>query len=101
MDGVLYHGGGTTTRRHKNLVNNPHVTIHLEDGTNAVILEGTAKLYTEAELGEALAEKIEAAYEAKYGMRHGFPTWGLRLRKAFAWTEYPTTVTRWLFDAQE
>lgn len=100
VEGTLYHGGGTQTRRHKNLVNNPLVSVHLENGTEAVILEGAMQQYTEADLGPELAEKIESAYEAKYGMRHGFPTWGLSINRAFAWTVYPTTVTRWVFDAE-
>lgn len=101
VDDVLYHGGGGDTRRARNLAANPYVAIHLESGDEVVIIEGTAGKLTEENAESELLTRIDDAYEAKYGMRHGTPVWALRAHRALAWTEYPTTATRWEFDADD
>jgi hypothetical protein len=63
-----------------------------------VIIEGTVEKLTDETADPELLKRIDDAYEAKYGMRHGTPVWRLNPTKAFGWTEYPTTVTRWTFD---
>lgn len=97
VDETFYHGGGPHTRKARNLTENPAIVIHLESGDNVVIIEGAAEKLTQENADPALLERIDDAYEAKYGMRHGTPIWALRPRVAFAWTEYPRTATRWLF----
>lgn len=91
LDGTLYFGGGRQTRKARNMAANPAVVVHLESGDEVVILEGVVEEITDP----ALQERIDDAYEAKYGMRHGTPVWALRVEQAFAWSGYPTTVTRW------
>ncbi len=91
LDGVFYHGGGAQTRKARNLAQNPHVAVHLESGDRVVILEGEVEEVTDP----AVVARVDAAYVTKYGMEHGTPMWALRPRTAFAWAEYPTTVTRW------
>jgi nitroimidazol reductase NimA-like FMN-containing flavoprotein (pyridoxamine 5'-phosphate oxidase superfamily) len=98
LDGTFFHGGGPRTRKARNLATNPHVAVHLESGDEVVIMEGTADMLTPDNADAALLERIDDAYEAKYGMRHGTPVWALRPTVAFGWTIYPTTVTRWTFD---
>lgn len=97
VDGVLYHGGAADTRRARNLDVNPHVCVHLESADQVVIVEGAVDKLTEHTADADLLCRIDDAYEAKYGMRHGTPVWALRPHRALAWTEYPTTATRWEF----
>lgn len=105
LEGALYFDGSPQTRRGRNLAANPAVVVHLEDGTRPVILQGEAEEIHAAPL--ELRRKLAAAYAAKYrvhGYAPGPETWesgGLylvRVRKAFAWTEFPRDATRWNFE---
>jgi nitroimidazol reductase NimA-like FMN-containing flavoprotein (pyridoxamine 5'-phosphate oxidase superfamily) len=99
---LLYFDGSPETRRMRNLAENPHVAIHLEDGDHAVIVEGVVRTidHPSRELGEQLA----ALYSAKYAA-HGYApepeTWdngGLYVVEpslALAWTEFGVDMTRW------
>ena len=98
VEDTLYFGGGADTRWARNLAQNPAVSVHLESADEAVILEGTVDRLTEDNAEAALLTRIDDAYEAKYGMRHGTPVFRLRPRVVFAWKEFPTTPTRWRFD---
>ncbi len=98
VDDTLYFGGGADTRWARNLALNPAVNVHLEDAHEAVILEGVVDRLTEENTDAALLSRIDDAYEAKYGMRHGTPFFRLRPQVVFAWKEFPTTPTRWRFD---
>ncbi len=97
VDGTFYHGGGDDTRRGKNLAQNPHITMHLESGSEVVIIEGITEKLTEETIHHELAKRLDTEYMRKYDMEHGLPVWRLVPHKAFAWAEYPTTVTRWTF----
>lgn len=93
VDGALYLGGGPDTRWARNLAANPRVTVHLESGSDVVILEGEVGRI--AEDREPLVTRIMDAYESKYDLRHPAPFWELRPRVAFAWTSFPGDATRW------
>lgn len=93
LDGTFYFGGGRRTRKARNLETNPHVVVHLESGDDVVILEGVAEEITDP----SLLVRIDDAYEAKYGIRHGTPIWALRPRAAYGWDDFPKSATRWLF----
>jgi len=95
VEDTLYFGGGPNTRWSRNLAENPNVAVHLESGDDVVILEGTVGRITSA--NDPRMTRIDDAYEAKYQMRHGIPVWSLRPKKVFAWTQFPTTMTRWVF----
>jgi nitroimidazol reductase NimA-like FMN-containing flavoprotein (pyridoxamine 5'-phosphate oxidase superfamily) len=105
VDGGLYFDGSPETRRSKNLAANPAIAVHLESGEQVVILEGQAD-----EAGgpsKELAERLVAAFEAKYGASDNYHPkadqwdrgglWVLRPRVAFGWTAFPQTLTRWRF----
>lgn len=91
LEGVFYHGGGGQTRKARNLAQNPQITVHLESGDRVVIMEGAVTEVTDP----AEVARVDALYVEKYGMEHGTPMWVLRPDVVFAWTDYPTTVTRW------
>jgi nitroimidazol reductase NimA-like FMN-containing flavoprotein (pyridoxamine 5'-phosphate oxidase superfamily) len=105
LDGSLYFDGSPKTRRGRNLAANPNVTVHLEDGSKAVILQGEAREIKAPPL--ALRQKLSEAYARKYagmGYEPGPETWesggvyAVQVRQAFAWTDFPKDCTRWQFE---
>ncbi|HKP19458.1 MAG TPA: pyridoxamine 5'-phosphate oxidase family protein [Gaiellaceae bacterium] len=105
LDDALYFEGSPLTRRARNLAGNPAVAVHLESGDEVVILEGEARAAAKPE--RALAERLAAAFTAKYAETHDYrPTpdqwdrgglWVLRPRVAFGWSAFPASTTRWRF----
>jgi hypothetical protein len=109
LDLQLYYDGAPTTRHAANLRENPACAVHLEDGTRAVILEGSS---APAEApGTDLGGRIAEEMTRKYGPLGYSPTadsWdgenagGLCVfvpEKAMAWSSFPTDVTRYRFRA--
>ncbi|ADJ16135.1 pyridoxamine 5'-phosphate oxidase family protein [Halalkalicoccus jeotgali] len=97
LDGTVHCGGGERTRWARNLASSPELAVHRESGEAVVIIEGTAERIDEKSADPELIERLDAAYEAKYGIRHGTPFWAVRPRKILAWNDYPTDATRWTF----
>ncbi len=100
LDDRLYFGGSSQTRRSRNLTANPAVCIHLESGTNVIILHGEAH---EHRPDRALAQHLAAASAAKYGYApkpKDYQAGGVHMflpYVVFAWTQFPRDVTRWQF----
>ena len=94
---TLYFGGGPQTRWSRNLADNPKVAVHLESGSDVVILEGVVGRISDP--ADPRITRIDDAYEAKYKMRHGVPLWVLRPQVVFAWSKFPNDMTRWKFDS--
>jgi nitroimidazol reductase NimA-like FMN-containing flavoprotein (pyridoxamine 5'-phosphate oxidase superfamily) len=98
LDDRLYFGGSPETRRNRNLAANPAVCVHLESGTDVVILHGEAHLHTP---DRALAMRLAAASAEKYGYAprpEDYETGGVhvfRPRVVFAWAQFPKDATRW------
>ncbi len=99
----VWHGGAVifstdpSSRKAQNLASNPAVTIHLESGDEAIILEGTIEKIT-------LNSGIDDAYNNKYKMRlSSFPgpvsLYSLYPKKVMAWREkdFVTSATKWRF----
>jgi hypothetical protein len=103
LDGQLFFEGSPATRRARNLAVNPALVVHLESGDEVVILEGAA--YPASPPPRPLAERLAAAFAAKYAASHGYRPqpdqwdagglWALRPRVAYGWSAFPQTVTRW------
>jgi hypothetical protein len=96
---ALYFGGSPRTRRNRNLEVNPAVCLHLESGTDVVILHGEAHLTSVA---AATAAWLAEANSRKYGYpskpedyRSGVHVF--RPSIGFAWTRFPKDVTRFRF----
>ncbi|MGB5758446.1 MAG: pyridoxamine 5'-phosphate oxidase family protein [Acidimicrobiales bacterium] len=107
MDGRFWYDGAPDTIHVRNLVRNPACVLHLEDGQQAVIVEGRSDACEPP--GLELGGRLAAVFVAKYSA-HGYspePTsWegpgagGLRVLtpvKAMAWFEFPADVTRFRF----
>ena len=99
----LYYDGSPETVHAMNLLQNPHISVHLESGDQALIAEGTA-----APAGKPdpkLAELLSAAYCAKYEKFGYAPSpnqWdegGLFVftpQKVLAWTVFFEDPTKFL-----
>jgi hypothetical protein len=107
MDGRFWYDGAIDTVHAKNLDDNPACVLHLEDGRQAVIVEGRSEAAAPPglELGARLSAEMSAKYEA-LGYSPDPDAWegpvsgGLRVlipTKAMAWFDFPTDVTRFRF----
>jgi hypothetical protein len=109
LDGGFFYDGSPTTRHARNVIENPACALHLESGTDVVILEGSSQ--PSAPIGTDLGERLSAEFHRKYGDRGYAPppdSWsdeqagGMRIftpRTGLAWSEFPTDVTRFHFAA--
>lgn len=107
LDGRFWYDGALDTIHVKNLTANSACVLHLEDGRRAVIVEGHSEVADPP--GLELGARLAAAFSAKYaelgytpeaGSWEGPDSGGLRVlnpRKAMAWFEFPTDVTRFHF----
>lgn len=100
LDETLYFSNGALTAR--NLARDRRVSVHLESGEDAVIIEGATEMAT----GKPLIRRINAAYNEKYLWEGTQDEWfALRPRIAFAWlapsaglgadSVYAGSATRW------
>jgi hypothetical protein len=105
VDGKIYYDGSPETRHNRNLALNPHATVHLESGTEAIILEGTVK---EAEKpSREFGQKLSEAYKKKYkdmGYAPEPDSWdegGLYVftpRQCIAWSKFNEDPTKFIFE---
>ena len=107
MDGLVYYDGSPETRHARNIMQNPHVSLHLENGSQAIILEGSS---APAGVPSAeLAGRLVQAYRAKYaemGYEPKADQWdegGLYVftpRQCLAWTVFYENPTKFEFDSE-
>jgi len=105
LDDRFYYDGSPATRHARNAELNPNCTLTLEDGSRAVILEGTSvATRADADLGARLAAAFEKYHDDGYSPAadawSGEDGGGLRVftpRTAMAWTTFPTDATRFVF----
>ena len=62
-DGMAWISTGNGSRKHRNIKANPQVSISLEDGTNPLVIEGTAREEIDAAIRDTLAPLFEKKYE--------------------------------------
>ena len=102
LDGALYFGTARSSRKARNLTQNPAISVHLESGDDVVILEGLAREVSPSE--KATLKKLDAASRAKYKMPLMMTPesviYSVRPRIVLAWTErdFPNNATRWQFS---
>ncbi|WP_347757079.1 pyridoxamine 5'-phosphate oxidase family protein [Agrococcus sp. ProA11] len=103
LDGRFWYDGSPATRHARNAAQNPAVTLTLEDGKEAVIVEGESHA-TRAEPGD-LGARLAAAFEKYHddGYAPAADAWsgddggGLRVltpSRALAWFRFPQDATR-------
>ena len=104
IDGSLWVGGSPETRWVRDLLANPQVSVHLDDGWDVAILEGTAILVEEG-VSDDLAARLAAESNRKYpqyGMKpadyqRGPGPFAIRPSVGFAWKAFPKDLTRFRF----
>lgn len=104
LEDRLYFGGSPQTRRHRNLVANPAVCVHLESGSDVVILRGEAQELRP--LAHDLAVRLAEASVKKYGYGFkpeeleagGAAVFRFRPRVVLAWKQFPKDATRWIVE---
>lgn len=107
VDGKIYYDGSTETRHAINIRSNPNASLHLEDGRQAVILEGTCK--EAGKPSRELAKKLSKAYQKykEYGYTPGPSSWdhgGLFVftpRQCIAWSTFHEDPTKFIFEMEE
>ena len=99
VNDALWFGGGPRTKR--NLLVNPRVSVHLESGSEVVILEGAVTVVDTPD--PAVSQAIDDQYAGKYDWRPSTEDNGtvgagwfcLEPAKILAWTQFPADATRW------
>jgi nitroimidazol reductase NimA-like FMN-containing flavoprotein (pyridoxamine 5'-phosphate oxidase superfamily) len=103
VEGRIYYDGSPETRHARNVTENPHVALHLESGEKALIAEGTCR--AAGKPVPELAEKIAAAYRAKYAALGYAPEptqwdegglYEFTPRKVLAWTKFNEDPTKFI-----
>ena len=105
IDNKFYYDGSPETRHAQNIVQNPEVTLHLESGTHAIILEGTSM--PAGKPTPELAKQLSQTYKKKY-KEHGYAPkpnqWdagGLYVfspRQCIAWSNFTQDPTKFIFE---
>ncbi len=102
LEDALYFGGSEETRRSRNLAANPAVCIHLESGSDVIIMHGEAIALGKPE--RTLAVRLSEASVAKYGYGPSPEDYGsmpgsyiFRPSVVMAWSQFPKDATRWEF----
>jgi nitroimidazol reductase NimA-like FMN-containing flavoprotein (pyridoxamine 5'-phosphate oxidase superfamily) len=102
IDDHLYFGGSPQTRRNRNLTENPAVCVHLESGSDVVILHGDAHELRAPD--QSLVARLIEASAKKYGYapkpedyETAAGTFVFRPRLVLAWKQFPKDATRWHF----
>jgi nitroimidazol reductase NimA-like FMN-containing flavoprotein (pyridoxamine 5'-phosphate oxidase superfamily) len=102
VDDVLYYGGSPETLHVRAAKANPHVTFHLPDPWNVVVVEGEVELVKPTtDLAQHLADLANIKY-AEYGMEFDAGSYGepfaLHPRRAVTWSSFPADATRFTFE---
>jgi nitroimidazol reductase NimA-like FMN-containing flavoprotein (pyridoxamine 5'-phosphate oxidase superfamily) len=103
IDDRLYFGGSPQTRRNRNLAENPAVCVHLESGSDVLILHGDAHELRAPD--RSLVARLIEVSKSKYGYAPKAEdydktpgTYVFRPRWVLAWKQFPKDATRWNFQ---
>jgi hypothetical protein len=107
VDGQFWYDGAPTTVHVRNLQANPACSLHLESGTEVVIVEGTSRAARApartlgAQISAAFSKYHDQGYSPEADAWAGDDGGGLRVltpQRAMAWFSFPTDATRFHFD---
>lgn len=108
LDDRFWYDGSPETRHARNLEANPGCALHLESGSEVVIVEGES--HASEPITGTMGERLSAEFQRKYGSLGYSPApdaWsdevagGMRVvtpRSAIAWTTFPADLTRFEFS---
>jgi PPOX class probable F420-dependent enzyme len=100
LENAVWFSTSAVSQKGRNLAADPRVVVHVESGSEVVVVEGQAA----RERGGAAVEAFVDAYEAKYAWRidpanDDHAVHAVRPRVVHAWTEagFPRNATRFVF----
>jgi hypothetical protein len=105
IDNKLYYDGSPKTQHSRNIIKNPYVSLHLENGYKVVIMEGASK--TADKPTPEFAQLLSKAMTEKYASQGYSPApnqWdegGLYIftpRQCLAWTSFYENPTKFIFE---
>ncbi len=105
IDNKFYYDGSPETRHAQNILHNPNVSLHLESGAKAIILEGASQPADKPtpEFAQQLAKAISDKYAA-LGYSPEPNQWdegGLFVftpRQCIAWSNFTENPTKFMFE---
>ena len=108
IDGKIYYDGSPETRHARNIESNPNITVNLESGTQAIMLEGTSVPAEKPsrELGQKLSQEYKKKYK-DFGYAPEPNSWdagGLFVftpRQCIAWTSFTENPTKFVFETEQ
>jgi hypothetical protein len=107
VDNRFYYDGSPETRHARNIMENPHITLNLESGSQAIMLEGASA--PAGKPSSELGKKLSQAYKKKYkefGYAPKPNSWdegGLYVftpRQCIAWSNFTENPTKFVFEAE-
>jgi hypothetical protein len=107
LDGKVYYDGSPETRHGRNIKLNSNISVHLENGTQPIILYGTstASEKPSPELGKKLSQEYKKKYK-ELGYAPGPNSWdggGLYMftpRECIAWSKFNEDPTKFIFEEE-
>jgi hypothetical protein len=107
VDGKVYYDGSPETRHGRNIESNPFISVHLENGTEAIMLEGTSRPAGKpsSELGKRLSQEYKKKYK-DLGYAPEPNSWdggGLYVftpRQCIAWSKFNENPTKFVFEEE-
>ena len=106
IDSKFYYDGSPETRHARNIMKNPHISLHLENGSKAIILEGTAAPAGKPspELGNKLSQAYKKYKEFGYTPKsNAWDEGGLYVftpRQCIAWSNFTEDPTKFIFEIE-
>ena len=106
LDGKIYYDGSPETRHAKNILQNPYVTVNLENGQKAIFLEGKSVPASKptAKFAKRLVEAYRKYAEDGYTPEpHQWDEGGLYVftpSQCIAWTVFFENPTKFVFDEE-
>ena len=104
VDGKIYYDGSPETRHSRNIEMNPYISVHLESGVEAIMLEGKSEPAGKPspELGQKLADAYKKYKELGYSPEaDSWDEGGLYVftpRQCIAWSKFTEDPTKFIFE---
>ena len=99
LDGAYYFSTSATSRKGRNLQQNPNCVVCTENAEEAVVIEGVARQLDDDKIPPQAFTNYRAKYAWELDPKMG-PVFEVRPRVVFAMPEkqFPKGVTRWKFE---
>ena len=99
LEGSYYFSTGASSRKARNLQQNPKCVVCNEDAEEAVIVEGVAQQLKDGEIPKEAFTDYKSKYDWELDPQRG-PAWVVRPKTVFAMPEklFPEGATRWKFE---